>query len=207
MTFNLSRRHSKIILIALLMTCTCQKLCGQVSLHVYSGTSFVQENLGNGDLYDVWLTSLGISKKLFDNQNRFTIHGHLEMHYGQIMLSPLHGREYDLALNAQGELRWQLFRFTAFTFSVGTGPGYFSTPTPVQAKGFTFSNNIALGFRFATFKHALSIHPQIRFRHLSNGATKSPNSGIDNFLVMLGLEVPLRKPQGSNEENAGHHHF
>ena len=70
--------------------------------------------------------------------------------------------------------------------SISAGPHYLSLETSIQAKGFIFSDNIEIGYYQQLGKQiGFSIKP--RFRHISNAGLLSPNIGIDNLFLMLGI--------------------
>ena len=70
--------------------------------------------------------------------------------------------------------------------SIGSGPHYLSLKTEKQAKGFIFSDNFEIGYyQKIGERFGFSLKP--RFRHISNAGFQSPNEGIDNFFVMVGL--------------------
>ena len=71
-------------------------------------------------------------------------------------------------------------------FSISAGPHYLSLETEMQAKGFIFSDNFELAYYHLVGKQlGISIKP--RFRHISNAGLQSPNIGIDNLFLMVGL--------------------
>tara|TARA_Y100000815_G_scaffold257437_1_gene266006 strand:+ start:3642 stop:4244 length:603 start_codon:yes stop_codon:yes gene_type:complete len=66
------------------------------------------------------------------------------------------------------------------------GPGYFDTRTERLAKGFAFSDNIALGINLGFMKN-WSINIQPSFRHVSNANLKVPNGGYNSLNIEAGL--------------------
>ncbi len=75
---------------------------------------------------------------------------------------------------------------SALSISIGAGPHYLSLETSIQAKGFIFSDNFEIGYYQMIGKQlGLSIKP--RFRHISNAGFLSPNIGIDNLFLMVGI--------------------
>lgn len=66
------------------------------------------------------------------------------------------------------------------------GPGYFDTRSERLAKGFAFSDNIALGVNLAFAKN-ISINIQPSFRHVSNADLQTPNSGYNTLNIEAGL--------------------
>jgi len=71
---------------------------------------------------------------------------------------------------------------------LGTGPHFISARLSRQARGFLFSDNLALGvLKQIRKQNPLFINVQLRQRHLSNGSLRHPNGGIDNFNILLGI--------------------
>jgi len=68
------------------------------------------------------------------------------------------------------------------------GPHYISVVTEDQANGFVFSDMVGAGLYFhLTDKSAINVG--YRFRHLSNGDTVKPNTGIDSHFGVIGYSV------------------
>ncbi len=75
---------------------------------------------------------------------------------------------------------------SSFAAAISAGPHYLSLETSIQAKGFIFSDNIEIGcYQQLGEQIGISIKP--RFRHISNAGLLSPNIGIDNLFLMIGL--------------------
>jgi len=70
--------------------------------------------------------------------------------------------------------------------SISAGPHYLSLETSIQAKGFIFSDNIEIGY-YQQIGKQIGISVKPRFRHISNAGFLSPNIGIDNLFLMLGI--------------------
>lgn len=74
----------------------------------------------------------------------------------------------------------------ALSIAIGAGPHYLSLETSMQAKGFIFSDNFEIGYYHKVGERlGFSIKP--RFRHISNAGFLSPNIGIDNLFLMVGV--------------------
>ena len=69
---------------------------------------------------------------------------------------------------------------------ISSGPHFISAIVYRQARGFNFSDNIALGSLIHLSKNYF-LRLQAGLRHISNGEIKEPNKGIDSFLFMAGL--------------------
>jgi len=70
--------------------------------------------------------------------------------------------------------------------ALSAGPHYLSLETSIQAKGFIFSDNIEIGY-YHQLGEQIGISIKPRFRHISNAGFLSPNIGIDNLFLMIGL--------------------
>ena len=68
---------------------------------------------------------------------------------------------------------------------VSTGPMISDKETERLAKGFAFSNVIALGISFKVQKFEFDIRPN--FRHVSNAGLSSPNIGFNTKNIEFGL--------------------
>jgi len=68
------------------------------------------------------------------------------------------------------------------------GPHYISVVTEDQANGFVFSDMVGAGLYFHLTSHS-AINVGYRFRHLSNGDTAKPNTGIDSHFGVIGYSV------------------
>lgn len=71
---------------------------------------------------------------------------------------------------------------------LGSGPHFITADLPHQAKGFIFSDNLAVGFyKQINSKKPLFLNFQFRVRHISNAGLKLPNSGVNTLNVLVGL--------------------
>ena len=71
---------------------------------------------------------------------------------------------------------------------LGSGPHFITADLPRQAKGFIFSDNLAVGFfKEVSQKKSLFLNFQFRVRHISNASLKQPNAGVNTLQVLLGL--------------------
>ena len=71
---------------------------------------------------------------------------------------------------------------------LGSGPHFITADLPRQAKGFIFSDNLAIGFfKEVSHQKSLYLNFQFRVRHISNAGTKLPNAGVNTLNVLIGL--------------------
>lgn len=177
-------------LIALLMTIWLP-LWSQYHFIFGFGHSFVGEDLWDGRNYALYLTSAGISREMLKLNSDADLLFLTDIHFGLVHTQPDTLDAIDVAWNAAAGLDWKPLKNLSIQFSAGSGPAWQSSVSPKQRKGFVFSNNFTLGVRCRILRGLMEINPQIRFRHMSNGGLFLPNSGIDNFFLLLGLSVPL----------------
>ena len=69
---------------------------------------------------------------------------------------------------------------------LGSGPHFITADVLRQAKGFIFSDNVAIG-SFIHLNKTYFLRLQAGLRHISNAGIKNPNNGIDSFLFMVGI--------------------
>lgn len=69
------------------------------------------------------------------------------------------------------------------------GPLIIDTETERLAKGFAFSDVIALGITFQTKTFSLDIRPSLR--HLSNAGLQGKNAGFNTKNIEFGIAIPL----------------
>ncbi|MGZ3858153.1 MAG: acyloxyacyl hydrolase [Flavisolibacter sp.] len=71
---------------------------------------------------------------------------------------------------------------------LGSGPHFITAHLAHQARGFIFSDNLAIGlYRRLSQKKSLFLNFQFRVRHISNAGLKLPNSGVNTLNVLVGL--------------------
>ena len=71
--------------------------------------------------------------------------------------------------------------------AIGTGPHIITGDIKQQHTGFLFSDNFSAGYMFP-LSQKLLFNLQFRFRHMSNAGFYNPNYGIDNWILMGGLQ-------------------
>jgi hypothetical protein len=75
---------------------------------------------------------------------------------------------------------------TVYSF-LGTGPHYLKTKLARQAKGFIFSDVLAVGLAHNFFNKKYFVDLRYCLRHLSNAGSGKPNVGIDNHILNIGI--------------------
>ena len=83
--------------------------------------------------------------------------------------------------------RQRLFSKLDAVFTGGAGIAHIDRRTERLAKGFTFIENLSLGFDYQIL-HTLSINTSMQFGHISNFDIQQPNSGYST----MGFEIGVR---------------
>ena len=93
---------------------------------------------------------------------------------------------FEFGVNVGFQYFLPLSKNSSFSASISAGPHYLSLETAMQAKGFIFSDNFEIGY-YQKIGERLGISVKTRFRHISNAGFQSPNIGIDNLFLMVGV--------------------
>jgi hypothetical protein len=70
---------------------------------------------------------------------------------------------------------------------LGSGPHFITAIVRRQARGFIFSDNLAIGAYTRLNKKSLFLNLQFRMRHLSNANITQPNGGINTYNFLVGF--------------------
>ncbi len=97
----------------------------------------------------------------------------------------------EYVLNVGFLIRKDILSFVDGYLLLSAGPGYFDKATERMAKGLAFSDNVALGLNFKTFKN-FYLDLRADYRHLSNANLSKPNSGYDTFNFEVGVSYNLK---------------
>lgn len=101
------------------------------------------------------------------------------------------GHDYEFGFNLGLAYQKTIIPNLRLTASLGSGPYYVTVRTRRQARGFIFSDNLELGLQYHWPQAQLGIQLRGRYRHISNAGLKSPNGGIDNFFLVVGVSKAL----------------
>lgn len=121
----------------------------------------------------------------FSHWNSFNLY--TESQIARAKQSDQISHDYEFGFNLGIEFYQRLAPNLAFAASVGSGPYYITVKTKRQAPGFIFSDNFELGLYYYLSATSASIDVKVRFRHISNAGLKSPNGGIDNLFLAVGV--------------------
>lgn len=153
---------------------------------VVAGLPFVYEHLPEGRDYQPWqllgwLTLTDLKKRGNDH-----LYWYAEPQLVLVTYSDGSGPDWEAGLNAGLMYQVALGKGWFATAAIGTGPHYVTVETPLQARGFIFSDNFEAGF-IAPLGPDVQLHLRCRFRHISNAGLKNPNKGIDIFFALAGV--------------------
>jgi hypothetical protein len=95
----------------------------------------------------------------------------------------------EYALNIGMVIRYKVKERLSFFFLGSIGPMISDTETERLAKGFAFSDIVALGVNYKVGKIMFEIRPGLR--HVSNANLKQPNSGHNSSNIDIGISVFL----------------
>lgn len=95
----------------------------------------------------------------------------------------------EYALNVGMQIRYSIREKFSLFVLVSTGPMISDTATERLAKGFAFSDIIAIGAAYKTGRIMFEIRPGLR--HVSNANLKKPNSGHNSTNIDFGISVSL----------------
>lgn len=146
------------------------------------GKSVIDEMLPEGFAYNP-LTFLAASN-LFQF-GAFSIYN--EMQFTQAYNPIRNLVDYEVGLNAGLKYHLGLTPTFEINASIASGPHFISVETRRQADGFIFSDNVEVGFSYFIPTARTTINAKARFRHISNAGLQSPNGGIDNLFVVIGI--------------------
>lgn len=102
----------------------------------------------------------------------------------------LHGMEFGLNLGVAVRQQMADKRMGIYLLG-GVGPHYVSGVPERQAKGFIFSDYIALGM-VKQLSDRIALDISAGFRHISNSSLKRPNGGVNNLVVMGGVVYRMK---------------
>lgn len=160
------------------------------------GYSYVQEQLPEGNPYQPYLILARYTVYLSKSGKKGKPGLIVEPQVNPVSLGR-GGSTIEFGLNAGLTYGWDLGRSHLYG-GISAGPHYTGVRTSLQARGFIFSDNFFVGLRSPLSKN-IQFDLQARFRHLSNAGIQSPNKGIDNFLVVMGVSriITVRKSKKS----------
>lgn len=121
--------------------------------------------------------------------------------FAEPRFTPVHepAGDYELGLGIGIQYVYPLLRNLFFYAAVSSGPHFISVRTEQQARGFVMDSEAGGGF-YIPFGRSSALNIGYRIRHLSNGGTRTPNTGINNHFLVIGYTMFLGVPEEKERE-------
>ncbi|MEM6316773.1 MAG: acyloxyacyl hydrolase [Bacteroidota bacterium] len=150
------------------------------------GYSIVSEQLPEGYPYQpLFLTArFGIYNFPSKKRAQFSVFGEPQFTFHDAPSS--FANSFELGINFGVRYQLPFSDKNGLLASISAGPHHLSLETTLQARGFLFSDNFEVGY-YHQINEQWRVTVKPRFRHLSNAGLQSPNIGIDNFFLMVGV--------------------
>lgn len=153
---------------------------------VVAGLPFVYEHLPEGRSYQPWQLLGWVTLTDLKKRGNDHLYWYAEPQLVFVTYSDGSGPDWEAGLNTGLMYQLALGKGWFATAAIGTGPHYVTVETPLQARGFIFSDNFEAGI-IAPLGQGVQLHLRSRFRHISNAGLKNPNKGIDIFFALAGI--------------------
>lgn len=189
--FRVKKFDEMKYLFFVLILCNYNTLLGQpIGKEKYSeitlGYALTAEKLPEGYDYAPFFLTGRFTVHQFSTSKKSTLNVFVEPQLILNTPSSPFKKSYEFGANLGLQCFFPLSKKNGFAASIGVGPHYLSLETAMQAKGFIFSDNFEVGY-YQKLKERWGFTIKPRFRHISNAGFLSPNLGIDNFFVFVGI--------------------
>lgn len=99
-------------------------------------------------------------------------------------------KELEFGINVAIRYQYKICNKSFFYSQLGSGPHFITIPTSRQAHGFIFSDNLAIGLSNKIGGN-WKFETEFRIRHISNANLMTPNRGMNNLFIMIGLNKKI----------------
>ena len=99
-------------------------------------------------------------------------------------------KELEFGINVALRYQYKICDKSFFYSQLGSGPHFITIPTSRQAHGYIFSDNLAIGLSNKIFANWV-LDTELRVRHISNANLMTPNRGMNNMFIMIGLSKKI----------------
>lgn len=99
-------------------------------------------------------------------------------------------KELEFGINVAIRYQYKICNKSFFYSQLGSGPHFITIATDRQAHGFIFSDNLAIGLSNKIFANWM-LETEFRIRHISNANLMTPNRGMNNMFIMIGLSKKI----------------
>ncbi len=163
------------------------------SIGLQTGIPFVYEKLPEGLNYQPYsiMGYYTITDLLKKKKTRLWLYTEPQLVW--VSYRPETGNDFEFGVNLGFQIQMPIGTQLYCLAGIGSGPHYFSGETELQAKGYIFSDNFDVGIVYLPKKKPFAYFLKCRFRHISNAGLKSPNFGIDNWFLVLGVAKKLKR--------------
>lgn len=146
---------------------------------------FNDRPLPEGVNYNPVIFSAVYRKPLTRKNKRWVTAVDIQPQIGWASSLSTYGYNFEFGINVGFSELLHLGKGHYLVATIGSGPHYTNVATSRQATGFIFSDNWLLNYSFPmkiTGK-LVDVSFILGFRHISNAGLKSPNGGLNNFIV------------------------
>lgn len=186
---NIGKTFSFFSITFLAMISAIQSVSAQnASKFKTSGLSIGFAPARNHVHYDVILLAGDFSQSFKQPQKRSFLSWYWQpqLNLVKAATTPNNGLDYEFGINL-GLRNYIKVNDNFYVYDMlCSGPHFISATVYRQARGFIFSDNLAIGSLIRINKNNF-LRLQAGLRHISNGGLKEPNKGIDSFLFLVGL--------------------
>ncbi len=156
-----------------------------------AGYSFIGEKMPEGNYQPILLMG-SLVWNLFGDDIEAGVDNTGLQFYAEPQLNPAFVQQrvsaIEFGVNFGLRLERALNASSSVYAAVGVGPHFINVETTMQARGFIFSDNFAVGLLHELLPGS-RLNVQYRFRHISNASLRKPNLGIDNHFLSIGLAI------------------
>ena len=99
-------------------------------------------------------------------------------------------KELEFGINVAIRYQYKICNKSFFYSQLGSGPHFITIPTSRQAHGFIFSDNLAIGLSNKIGGNWM-LETEFRIRHISNANLMTPNRGMNNMFIIIGLSKKI----------------
>lgn len=145
--------------------------------------------------YKIFFTQINYIYSFFNN-NLWDVGINLQSEYGITSYkynnsNLTNSKSYELGISGGLILTYKILKENLNLYMlIALGPHYSEKSPERQVSGFMFNSNYDVGIYFL-LKRNIYLDFRTGFRHLSNASLKSPNGGINNWIVTFGLLYQL----------------
>lgn len=185
----------KLIIFIILSVFSLQSESQEIPKHFFSekgfkiGVSFYSIELPEGQYYKPLLLMGNLGWELTKKEKKGKWWIMFEPQLNPVFLdSKL--KELEFGINVAFRYKYKIGENSFFYSQLGSGPHFITITTDRQAHGFIFSDNLAIGLSNKIMGNWL-LETEFHIRHISNANLMTPNRGMNNMFIMIGLSKKI----------------